>query len=119
MQANCFKISALLVLLMASTTALALPFASFDPRSMAMGGTGVAVGDPSTAPFFNPAMLTASDPSKKYSIEFPIIGATLYDPGNMHTNLPILSDNINALSNSLTAVNNAANSATSTVIPPL
>ncbi|HIC22973.1 MAG TPA: hypothetical protein EYO84_06070, partial [Planctomycetes bacterium] len=28
----------------------------FDPRSMGMGGTGVAVANPATAPFFNPAV---------------------------------------------------------------
>jgi len=69
-----------------------MPFNSFDPRSMAMGGTGVAVGDPSTAPFFNPAMLTVSDPEKKYSVEFPIVGATLYDPSNMHAKLENIED---------------------------
>jgi hypothetical protein len=105
----CLKITALASLLVACNAALALPFDSFDPRSMAMGGTGVAVGDPSTAPFFNPAMLTASDPSKKFSIEFPVIGARLYDPANMHNSLPTLRDDITTLNNSITTVN--ANSA--------
>ena len=99
--------------------AFALPFDSFDPRSMAMGGTGVAVGDPSTAPFFNPAMLTASDPSKKYSFELPVIGARLYDPANMHNNLKTLSDNINVLNSSVTAANQSASSSTSSVIQQL
>lgn len=106
----CLKLSALATVIMSCNGVLALPFDSFDPRSMAMGGTGVAVGDPSTAPFFNPAMLTASDPSKKYSIEFPIIGARIYDPSDMHNNLKTLSDNINTLNSSLTTVNAAANS---------
>jgi hypothetical protein len=96
------------VLLLSINTVQALPFSSFDPRSMAMGGTGVAVGDPSTAPFFNPAMLTASDSSKKFSFEFPIIGVRLIDPANMHNNLQTLSNNINALSSSLATVNAAA-----------
>jgi hypothetical protein len=86
---------------------------------MAMGSTGVAVGDPSTAPFFNPAMLTASDPSKKYSIEFPVIGMRLYDPANMHNNLKTLSDNINVLNTSVTAANQSANSSTPSVIQQL
>jgi hypothetical protein len=99
------KLFLLAAILFNSSNSMALPFDSFDPRSMAMGSTGVAVGDPSTAPFFNPAMLTASDPSKKYSIEFPVIGARLYDPANMHKNLPTLSDDITALNNSITTLN--------------
>ncbi len=116
----CLKLTALVSLLIVCNVAIALPFESFDPRSMAMGGTGVAVGDPSTAPFFNPAMLTASDPSKKYSFEFPIIGARLYDPSDMHNNLKSLSDNINTLSLSLDAVNAASgNTATPATIQQL
>lgn len=107
------------VLLISSNTVQALPFSSFDPRSMAMGGTGVAVGDPATAPFFNPAMLAATDTSKKFSFEFPIIGVRLIDPANMHTNLQTLSDNINALNSSLTTVNAAANSVTASTIQQL
>jgi len=103
-----FKLTAVIALMMSCTAVLALPFDSFDPRSMAMGGTGVAVGDPSTAPFFNPAMLTASDPSKKYSIEFLIIGARIYDPADMHNNLKTLSDNITAINTSITAANSSA-----------
>ena len=115
----CLKLSALVALMMSCNAVLALPFDSFDPRSMAMGGTGVAVGDPSTAPFFNPAMLTATDPSKKYSFEFLVIGARLYDPADMHNNLKTLSDNINTLNNSVTAANASANSTTASVISQL
>lgn len=101
--------------LMGSTAVIAMPFNSFDPRSMAMGGTGVAVGDPSTAPFFNPAMLTASDPSKKYSIEFPIIGATIYDPSNMHTNLQTLANSATPLTNSVNTLNTNSTSLSTSV----
>jgi hypothetical protein len=113
------KLAALGSLMVSSHAVFALPFDSFDPRSMAMGGTGVAVGDPSTAPFFNPAMLTASDPSKLFSFELPVIGARLYDPANMHNNLKTLSDNINVLNTSVTAANQSANSSTSSVIAQL
>ena len=85
-------------LLMSGGVAVAMPFNSFDPRSMAMGGTGVAVGDPSTAPFFNPAMLTAT-PLKKYSVELPVIGAIVSDPGDVHTNLQSAVNSSNALTN--------------------
>jgi hypothetical protein len=114
-----WKYTALVALMLDCTGVMAMPFDSFDPRSMAMGGTGVAVGDPSTAPFFNPAMLTASDPSKKYSIEFPVIGAHFYDPSDMHNNLKTLSDNINNLSSSLTVVNAAATSTNAATIQQL
>jgi hypothetical protein len=113
------KLVALVTLMTGINAAEALPFDSFDPRSMAMGGTGVAVGDPATAPFFNPAMLTASDPSKKFSIELPVIGARLYDPSNMHTNLQSLSDNINTLNNSVTTANASASSTNPSVIQQL
>ncbi len=37
--------------------ASAVPFGSFDPRAMAMGGAGVAAGDSANAVFFNPSLL--------------------------------------------------------------
>lgn len=102
MQRKFFRLTTIAALLLSSGSALAVPFNSFDPRSMSMGGAGVAVGDPATAPFFNPALLSASDPAKKYSLELPIIGARLYDPAKMRDNIPTLSDNITALNNSIT-----------------
>jgi len=105
-----------LVLLLSFNTVHALPFSSFDPRSMAMGGTGVAVGDPSTAPFFNPAMLTASDPSKKFSFEFPIIGVRLIDPANMHSNLPNLSTDINSMNSAISSVQNLVSTLSTTTV---
>jgi hypothetical protein len=116
MSKHYLKLSAIAALLVSNTVAQAMPFNSFDPRSMSMGGAGVAVGDPSIAPFFNPAMLTATDPSKKYSIEFPIIGMRLFDPSNMHTNLSTLSDNITALSASINTVNANSSSTSPSVI---
>ena len=37
--------------------ASAVPFGSYDPRSIAMGGAGVAAGDSANAVFFNPSLL--------------------------------------------------------------
>ena len=102
------RLASITALMMGSATALALPFNSFDTRSMGMGGTGVAIGDPSTAPFYNPALLSASDPSHHSSIEFPIIGARLYDP-DVTSNLSTLSTDINTLNTSLSAVTTSAN----------
>ncbi|MDX8386833.1 MAG: conjugal transfer protein TraF [Gallionella sp.] len=74
-------------LLASASSALALPFNSFDPRSMGMGGTGVAVGDSSTAPFFNPALLTITHEDDLFSVDLPIVGARIYDPDNFETSL--------------------------------
>jgi hypothetical protein len=93
---SCYVFSLTLI----CSVAQAIPFNSFDPRSMAMGRTGVAVDDPSTAPFFNPAMLTVSDTSKKYSVEFPIIGVRVYDPGDMRGNLKTVASLNTTLTNS-------------------
>jgi hypothetical protein len=102
-----------------SVSAFAVPFNSFDPRSMSMGGVGVAVGDPSTAPFFNPALLSAGDRRKKFALELPIIGARLYDPSSMRSNLTTLSDDITTLQNAITAANASANGTTAAQISQL
>lgn len=110
MQQGHLKLAALVAAMLGSASAQALPFNSFDPRSMAMGGAGTAIGDPATAPFFNPALLSASDPGKSYSVELPIIGARLYDPADMKNNLTALSDSVNALNSSISTVNTNAKS---------
>ncbi|MCF6282960.1 MAG: conjugal transfer protein TraF [Candidatus Polarisedimenticolaceae bacterium] len=67
-------------MLIGCTGAYSAPFNSFDPRSMAMGGTGVAVANPTTAPFFNPALLSSARDDDDFSVGFPIVGARAYDP---------------------------------------
>ena len=65
-------------LLAASQAAHSSPFQPFDPRSMAMGGTGVAVGSAATAPLYNPALLATS--RDRFAMELPIMGVRAYDP---------------------------------------
>jgi hypothetical protein len=60
--------------------------AGLDPRSMAMGGTGVAVANPATAAFFNPAVLSIEE-QRRYSVEYPIIGFRHSDPDDLHSKL--------------------------------
>ena len=108
-------LSILPILIMGSASAVALPFSSFDPRSMAMGGTGVAVDDPATAPFFNPAMLSASDHQKKISVELVALGASLVDPGNLHTNWSNMNDSATALTNAGTAMTTNSSTLTNNV----
>jgi hypothetical protein len=74
-------------LLAGSSAALAVPFNSFDPRSMAMGGAGVAVGNAGTAPFFNPALLTVTRAEDNFSLNLPIVGVRAYDPSDFKTSL--------------------------------
>jgi len=50
-----WSIAVLLMLIVAH--AAAMPFGAFDPRSLAMGGTGVASADAGNAVFHNPALL--------------------------------------------------------------
>jgi len=76
------KLAIVSALLVSSSAALALPFNSFDPRSMAMGGAGVAVGDAAMAPFFNPALLGVTKDEDDFSLVLPIIGVRVYDPAN-------------------------------------
>ena len=74
-------------LLAGSSAAVALPFNSFDPRSMAMGGAGVAVGDAGMAPFFNPALLTVTREEDDFSLVLPVVGVRAYDPLDLVTSL--------------------------------
>jgi hypothetical protein len=71
----------------------AAPFNSFDPRSMAMGGAGTAVGNTATAPFFNPSLLSTTDHSDDFAMELPIIGVRVYDPDEFIDSVDKFQDN--------------------------
>jgi len=66
--------------MMAANSVSAIPFSSFDPRSFAMGGTGVAAGTSANAVFFNPALLAAANEEEGFSVGFPIFGVRAADP---------------------------------------
>ncbi len=110
-------------LLASTSAALAVPFNSFDPQSMAMGGAGVAVGDAATAPFFNPALLTFTKEDDLFSVDFPIVGARIYDPEDFESSLDDFQNGnfvnnmdqainsfstLNATNAQLTAISNSA-----------
>lgn len=84
---NPLRIFVASALLAGYSTAMAVPFNSFDPRSMGMGGAGVAVGDAGSAPFFNPALLTVTREGDDFSLSLPIIGVRVYDPSDFITSL--------------------------------
>ena len=71
------------IALVPSQQASAVSFGTFDPRSMAMGGAGVAAGTSANAGFFNPALLAAGREGEDFSLEFPIVGARVADRDDM------------------------------------
>ncbi len=100
---------------LSSSIAFALPFNSFDPRSMAMGGAGVAVGDAAMAPFFNPALLSVTREDDDFAMNLPIVGARVYDPDDFQDSLDsfqnggyidTLDTNIQTLNNNPTPTSN-------------
>ena len=74
MSPKSFKLITTAALLLGSSAAFAIPFGSFDTRSMAMGGAGVAVGGPDAAPLFNPALLSVSKDEDDFALILPTIG---------------------------------------------
>lgn len=99
------KVAITTALLLSSSAAMAIPFSSFDARSMAMGGAGVAIGSPDAAPLFNPALLSISKESDDFSIILPTIGVRVADPENLRDSVDAFQngDYLNKLQ---TAVNN-------------
>ncbi len=77
---NRFKILAATLLATTTAASLAAPFNSFDPRSMGMGGVGVAVSNGNTAPLFNPALLAIENGKGSVHVTLPAIGGRAYDP---------------------------------------
>lgn len=101
-------------LLASSSAALAVPFNSFDPRSMAMGGAGVAVPDAGTAPFFNPALLNVTRSQDNFTLSLPIVGVRAYDPSDFATSLDDFQNGnyVDNLQNSINTYNAVQTSAT-------
>lgn len=83
---------------------------TYDTRSLAMGGTGVAIANTRNAAFLNPSLLASKD-EDKFAWDFPIISARLLDEQKMLTdmdNLKTVSDNLTA---TLTAFQNTKSQA--------
>ena len=94
-----------------STNILAAPFGVNDARSLAMGGIGVAAGDPASASHFNPALL-ASSFQDEADFNLVIPGFTI-GPLDIITITDTVSDFSDAdyattLDTSITSFNNAA-----------
>ena len=69
--------TSIITLLLISSESFALPFGIYDPRSLAMGGTGVAVSTSINAVHYNPSLLAHYNQYKektgKQAFSFPVI----------------------------------------------
>lgn len=91
---------------------------TFDPRALAMGGTGVANADMSNAAFHNPAMLASSTPSQHIALEFPIYAMRVLDPYDLQSDtgkLSISANNFTVAMNNFNASKTIANAHTASV----
>jgi hypothetical protein len=87
---------------------------TYDPRALAMGGTGVTTSNTRNAAFQNPAMLAAL-PRDSFAWEFPIVTVRLQDQNNLLSAIDQLKIDASNLTATLRAFNanptslNAAN----------
>ncbi len=102
---NRFLLSTAVAMALSSHGVLAAPFGHFDPRSMAMGGTGVASGTGANASFYNPALLAGKN--NRFHLELPVIGFNVADPDELIKDLDDFQDGneLNALDNAVTNFN--------------
>jgi len=75
---NSHKPFIFIILLLTSTQKVfAIPFGVYDPRSLAMGGTGVATANSINAIYYNPSLLaiqkTYKETNKQQAFSFPVI----------------------------------------------
>ncbi len=75
---------------------------TFDPRALAMGGTGVATANTRNAAFQDPAMLAAKQ-SDSFAWEIPIVSVRLQDQNKLQSDISSLKTNANNLTTSIQA----------------
>ena len=83
MSKNISLISGLLAALLFSTHAVALPYQSLSPRTLSMGGVGVASANEAEAGFLNPALLASARGSDGFNFVLPVLGWRFSDPDNL------------------------------------
>lgn len=93
---NYNRLAVTIAITVASTTALASPQAFKTSRSLAMGGTGVAIAHPATANIANPAMLAAKNHDWKndFGLIIPSIHVAYADEEEVVDQIDELQDNI-------------------------
>lgn len=90
---------------------------TYDPRSLAMGGTGVTTSNPGNAAFHNAAMLASSKDNSEndFALELPILSVRLLDENQMvATLLPQLNTNASNASTALSTFMTTPNAANAT-----
>ena len=116
MKKNIISVAAGSAALLMTSASLAVSFNSFDPKSMAMGGAGVAVANPATAPLFNPALLSVANKSDDFALEFPIFGARVFDPDDFTDAVDDFDDTVmDVLDAEISSYNGAPGASASTV----
>jgi len=75
-----FIFISLLSFALTTLTAHAASFGNFDPRSLAMGGTGVSSANIDHATYYNPALLSIADEDDDFSLLVPTVGVRAFDP---------------------------------------
>ena len=88
----------------------AAPFGIFDPRSLAMGGTGVSAGTSGNASYFNPALLAAARPNDTFSFEI-MAAARAYDPDKLRDDIDTLDSSGQNLGNAISQFNQSTTQA--------
>lgn len=78
-----FILSFLGVFILLAGQLQAATFGAYDPRSLAMGGTGVSHATIDHAAYFNPALLSVAQEDDDYSLLIPTIGVSAYDPEDL------------------------------------
>jgi hypothetical protein len=86
------QVMAVLAVLAAGDRADAIPYSSFEPRSYAMGGVGVAAGAGPGAVFLNPGLLTVVPAGEDVSLEFPVMGVRVADPDELSDSIDEFND---------------------------
>lgn len=104
--------SAVVAAVLVSQHALAQPFNTFDPVSMAMGGVGVALPMATTANLYNPSLITGfrADRDEDFAIGLSA-GVRAYDPGKMRDLLDDVSDDFDHLDDLVGRVNSILSTA--------
>lgn len=105
---------------LACNHALATPFSMFDARSMAMGGAGVAVAGSDSAALFNPALLSVTRYSDDFTLSLPSVVVRVADPEDLAGRIEAFDsgDYVNILQNSISALDSAIATATTTPTVP-
>ncbi|MEJ2622047.1 MAG: conjugal transfer protein TraF [Candidatus Thiodiazotropha sp.] len=84
-------VSVLLTLLPINSAAFSLN--SYDPRSMGMGGVGIAVPGVATAPLFNPALLSTAISGQGKFITIPTVGMRTQNSDDFFDSIEKFQDN--------------------------